>query len=233
MEKYQHGRPHPYIIQGSQNAPPPSYDQVYGGGYGPQIIPHNKVHSSVQYHNPSCPSTACPSRMSALNISYQPQMITSHVPVHNHNGISNGNSIYYPDPRRLVTSSKLPQSTSLNNLNHNINRQDSDESNVHRTVRNEKQSTYLLKLIIKSVSNNIINKEFDYLVFQCCSFEKATKIIGITCLVLSLIGLANNIIFWCGSKCGSLGVGVYMLIEYGLNIGVHCILLQGVKKKSE
>ena len=136
MEKYQHCRPHPYYIQGSQNAPPPSYDQVYGGGFGPQIIPHNKVHSSVQYHNP-----ACPSRMSALNINYQPQMITSPVPVQNHNGIANGNSIYYPDPRRLMTSSKLSQSTSLNNLNHNISRQDSDESTDHRTVRKSKIST--------------------------------------------------------------------------------------------
>ena len=134
MEKYQNVRSHPYIIQGSNSAPPPSYDQVYGGGFGPQIIPHNKVHSSVQYYNPTCPS-----RMSAHCINYQPQMIPSHVPVHNHNGISNGsngNSIYYPDPRRLATSSKPSHSTSQNNLNHiNINRQNSDDSNESKSVR--------------------------------------------------------------------------------------------------
>ena len=43
MEKFQQGRPHPYIIQGvtSQGAPPPSYDQVYGGGYGQLMLSHN------------------------------------------------------------------------------------------------------------------------------------------------------------------------------------------------
>ena len=62
-------------------------------------------------------------------------MIAAAITIFLHNGIANGNSIYYPDPRRLMTSSKLSQSTSLNNLNHNISRQDSDESNDHRTVR--------------------------------------------------------------------------------------------------
>ena len=138
MKKYQHSRPHPYIIQGSQNAPPPSYDQVYGGGFGPQIIPHNNLHTTVQYHNP-----ACPSRMSALNNSYLPQMMPAHVPVQNHNGISNGNSLYYPDPRRLATSSKLPTSTSLNNLSQNINRQNSDDSNEPRSVRKNKSTMFV------------------------------------------------------------------------------------------
>ena len=137
MEKYQHSRPHPYYIQGSQNAPPPSYDQVYGGEFGPQIIPHNNVHPSIQYHNP-----ACPSRMNALNNSYPTQIIPTHVPVQNHNGISNGNSLYYPDPRRLVTSTKLPTTTSLNNLSQNINRQNSGESDEQRSVKKNKSIVY-------------------------------------------------------------------------------------------
>ena len=77
----------------------------------------------------------------------------------------------------------------------------------------------------------IVHSEVVYFIFQCCSLEKATRIIGISCLVLSAIGLFNTIFNF--KALGSVGTGVYMLIAYSVNAGIDIVLLQGVKRKSE
>ena len=124
MEKFQQGRPHPYIIQGvtSQGAPPPSYDQVYGGGYGQLMLSHNNHQPPGQYHVPVYPPRAC-----AMANNYPDTMMNQPFPtqVQPHNpALSNG--LYYPDPRRIVTSSKLQSSISNTNLSHDFTRHQSD-----------------------------------------------------------------------------------------------------------
>ena len=132
MEKFQQGRPYPYVVHGAPSAPPPSYDQVYGGGYGPQMISHNPHQPCEQYQMPMCPP-----RPSGISNHYPPTThlpfnIPTDVPTHN-TSIANG--IYYPDPRRIVTSSKLPSSNSSNNLIHVSNGPQSEEDDESKSVR--------------------------------------------------------------------------------------------------
>ena len=124
MEKFQQGRPHPYIIHGatSHGAPPPSYDQVYGGQI---MLSHNNHQPEGQYHIPVCPPRAC----AMANNHPAPMMnppFPSHVQPHNP-ALSNG--LYYPDPRRLVTSSKLQSSNGNTNLSNGFTRHQSDSPN--------------------------------------------------------------------------------------------------------
>ena len=49
MEKYYQGKQRPYILQAQNNAPPPSYDQVYGGVHGHPIITQHEPYQSVEY----------------------------------------------------------------------------------------------------------------------------------------------------------------------------------------
>ena len=118
MEKFQQGRPHPYILPGSSNALPPSYEQVYGGGYPQQIIAQGYCQSSSQYY-----PTSYPSGPNATS-SYPPVIIPAQPHLYN-TAIST--RPYYPDPRKLVTSSHLSHSTSNNHLTQASTRLDSHE----------------------------------------------------------------------------------------------------------
>ena len=123
MEKFQQGRHHPYIIQGSNSygsPPPPSYDQVYGGGYGQILLSHNNHQPPGQYHIPVYPPRACAMANNCPAPMMNPPFPTQIQP---HNpALSNG--LYYPDPRRLVTSSKLQSSNGNTNLSHDFTRPD-------------------------------------------------------------------------------------------------------------
>ena len=135
MDKFLQGRPHPYTIQGAaaHGVPPPSYDQVYGGGHGQSMLSHNSHQPPGQYQIPLYPPRSC-----AMANNYPSAMINPQFPtqVQPHNpAYSNG--LYYPDPRRLVTSSKNLRSNSNTNVTEDSNRHLSeapDSFSEHRSV---------------------------------------------------------------------------------------------------
>ena len=114
MEKYQQARPqHPYVLPATYNGSPPSYDQVYGGMYGQHMVPLNTCHPAGSYNRPSYPPV--PNGMSNHYPAQGLPMVQ--VETYNNHNVNISNGAYYPDPRRIATSSKVPSSTSRNHSN--------------------------------------------------------------------------------------------------------------------
>ena len=138
MEKYHQGKQRPYLLQVQNNAPPPSYDQVYGGVCGHPIITQHEPCQSVEYPDtPPAPNGLsnhyCPAPQYYREV--QPpvpkEMSNHYFPINlsqsNKYIANNGgyDGLSYPDPRKIASSARARRR----------NRIQTDEDNEDQSVR--------------------------------------------------------------------------------------------------
>ena len=147
MEKYYQGKQRPYLLQVQNNAPPPSYDQVYGGVCGHPIITQHEPCQSVEYpdtppapnglSNHYCPAPQYyrevqPPVPKELSNHYFPINLSQSNKYIAHNGGYDGLS--YPDPRKIASSARARRR----------NRIQTDEDNEDQSVRTYLATKYIL-----------------------------------------------------------------------------------------
>ena len=115
MEKFQQGKPYPYIITGASNAPPPSYDQVYGGGYPQKVMlqSYGQNGRTTSSYGQQYPSSYTSGQSAAITYPPYPPVNTAQPHLHNP---TVSNASYYPDSRRLITSPNISNSNSNNRI---------------------------------------------------------------------------------------------------------------------